>query len=173
MGGKRQRTKWISSEEFIKSTIPCKNSRNCKVENCPYLHNIKTRLCKFINNCHRKNNCPFAHSTKELTAIYCKFGNNCKNDKCTFKHPENIFTDTCENKKLNNQNDLKLDQFPITIKNQKNKTKVDVDYSTNIFKKDVETEKIDIDSAEFSGTVDEMVNSYEKLGKWVNITFNF
>lgn len=114
----KKRTKFVKFDEFIKTTLPCKNGKNCTKEGCVFLHNIKTRMCKFGANCKRKQ-CDFAHNDKELYIPNCKFGMKCVNSKCTFKHPEKIEWNVDEKpEELNDlQNAVKNStNFPITIK---------------------------------------------------------
>lgn len=49
----------------------------------------KTKLCEKGNACpfYKAGNCNFAHSIEELEIPSCRFGNDCKNSDCKFKHP--------------------------------------------------------------------------------------
>lgn len=49
-------------------------------------NNYKTKLCKYFKNgnCNKGENCTFSHDSKE---IICKYSNNCyKKDRCNFLH---------------------------------------------------------------------------------------
>lgn len=84
---KAMKVKYTPIAQFLKSTTLCSNGRFCKVENCPYLHNVKTRMCKFGPNCRRIEKCSFAHKESEIYVPECRFGSNCKKEDCTYKHP--------------------------------------------------------------------------------------
>lgn len=61
-------------------------------------HLKKTKFCNIFiqeGECNRKI-CNFAHSMEEYNFPSCAFGDNCKVDKCRFKHP---FENTDEYKK--------------------------------------------------------------------------
>lgn len=135
-------TKYISIDDFIKqnpvidtkdySKIPCKNGRFCSTENCKYLHNLKTKMCKFESFCKRGAKCNFAHSKDELYIPICKFGSKCKFTNCTFKHLKEIKPKE-NNKKIltpikKKEDNLSIENFPSTIENFTNDKEI-TDYT--------------------------------------------
>lgn len=83
-----RKTKFVPIQGFIDKNTHCKNGPRCDTPNCPFLHKFKTRMCKFEDKCRRRDNCSFAHTKDELYIPLCRFGEKCKKEGCTFKHPQ-------------------------------------------------------------------------------------
>lgn len=107
-----KKKKFIPIDVFLRKNIPCKNGHRCTRPDCGFLHNVKTRMCKFEDRCKRRNTCTFAHSKEELYVAECKFGFRCKNEKCTFKHPKAIQIVLEQVTVPNNPENLESKNFP-------------------------------------------------------------
>nr|UOX61025.1 MAG: hypothetical protein DiTV3a_F2ORF22 [Diabrotica toursvirus 3a] len=80
--------KFTPLDTFIIKNTPCKNGRFCTVENCQFIHELKTKMCKYAEKCKNRQKCTFAHLPSELYIPDCRFGSKCnKKDVCKFKHP--------------------------------------------------------------------------------------
>lgn len=157
--------KFISLDEFIIKSSPCKNGRFCNVENCKFSHVFKTKLCKFGNKCMRKNNCSFAHSQSEIYIPECKFKNRCNNDSCKFKHPIKLIEP--EPVKRQSSCEFTEEEFPIVISSSSeiSDEKI-VDYSKmkSVIKY--------IDSAYIQkDNIKDMIKEFESIVDFGSITF--
>lgn len=160
--------KYICIDAFLSKHTVCKNANRCTDKNCKFVHNKKTRMCKFADKCRRGNQCTFAHSESEIYVPDCKFALRCKNENCKFRHPEPNFWKIEEEKKENNVENLKQNNFPSTIKiNVEDiKTLQSVNYQEmkNIIKK--------IDSITIKNkSIDEMIEDYECVKEFNSVTF--
>lgn len=167
---KSKRPKYIPLEEYIKTTMPCRNGRLCNNENCKFLHNVKTKMCKFAENCKRKTSCPFAHSKSELYIPVCNFGDKCKNEKCTYQHPKDFQWNATDKDKVieNNESNLTKHNFPKVIKAAPLSTKNVIKYKEmkeiiSYVESTVIQEK----------TVEEMVDKYNTFNSFKEIKFQF
>lgn len=166
---KAKKTQYISLKEFIDKNTPCKNGWKCTRDDCKFLHNVKTKMCKFESNC-RKKNCTYAHTKSELYIIQCKFGRTCKNPRCTFEHPTTDFWKVVEEpKEVNDIKNLNKKFFPKTIKCDKSTINTNVINYTemkNIIKhvESATIEDIDLD-------IEKMVDNYKCIKDFQEITF--
>lgn len=163
----KKEKKFISLEEFTKRETPCKNWRNCTDKDCPYLHNLKTRMCKFEGNC-RKKNCTFAHSLDELYVPLCRYGEKCKNkEKCTFKHPKIILPPPSPVQKQQSEEQLTPENFPTTVSlvNTEELEKDILDYT--------EIRQIirHVDFITLKGLHEEMIEQYKNIQDFKVINF--
>lgn len=168
--GKRSRPQYVSLKDFIDTTIPCKNGRFCEKEDCRFLHNIKTRMCKFEQQCRRKN-CNFAHAKSELYVAECKFGPKCNNENCGFKHVDPVVWKYEEIHTVNDENNLKRSatNFPVTLKvNLKNRKKNIINYGE--MKKIIENADTVVIEQDDIG---KMLDEYECVLNYKKITFKF
>lgn len=150
----------ITIEEFVKKFTACENGRFCQVENCPFLHNIKTRMCKFGQNCKNIALCNFAHKESEIYIFECKFGDKCKNEKCKYSHPNNNFWNVSQIKKdVNNIENLSKNNFPKTIKTG-SIPKPQIKYS------EMKPVFDFVNCAVLKGNVDEIVDKYSCIKKY-------
>lgn len=161
--------KYISIDTFLSKHTVCRNVNRCTDVNCKFVHNKKTKMCRFAEKCRRGKQCSFAHTEDELYIPDCKFALRCKNENCKFKHPEPDFWKVEEEKKENNIENLKQNNFPnaIKVKIDDIQTIQSVNYQEmkNIIKK--------IDSITITNkSIDEMIDDYECVKEFNTLTFN-
>lgn len=171
-------TKYISIESFMKQNpvvdttnynkIPCKNGRFCSLKNCKYLHNLKTKMCRFETNCKRGSKCNFAHSQEELYIPICKFGSKCKFTNCSFRHIKEQFVNVKTPVKKQEDN-LTIENFPSTFQNYTNdKNKEIADYTVM---------KEIIKYTDFStikeNTIEDMIEKYNCILDFKKLKFEF
>ena len=165
---KPKKTKFIPLKTFIDKNTPCRFGRNCRNQKeCKYLHNMKTRMCKFGERCHNISNCSFAHDASELYVMKCAFGLKCKNEKCTFKHPEKPKEKVEEVVvKKNNSENLEPKNFPQVIACDPNETaKTAIDYA------EMKELVKNVDSLTLEGDINEMVEKYSCVKKFNEVIF--
>lgn len=164
---KKQKISYKSLKDFIDSTVPCRNGNRCTDKDCKFLHNVKTRMCKFADRCRRKDVCFYAHNEKELYVPNCKFGTNCNNPKCGYKHPDKNFwdvsSDTSEHK--NNDEHLEKKNFPQTIKVKIDHEKTVVDY------KNMKEKIKHVDHMEIKGDESTILSKYASINSFDRLTF--
>lgn len=164
---KPKKTKYIPFKTFVDKNTPCRFGRNCRDQKeCKYLHNMKTRMCKFGERCHKISNCSFAHNASELYVMKCAFGLRCKNEKCTFKHPEKPKEEVEEvvvNK--NNEENLEPKNFPQIIACDPNEGNTAIDYA------EMKEMIKNVDSMKLNGDINEMVKKYSCVKKFNELIF--
>lgn len=169
--------KYINLQDFLKTLpeeekklvdFPCRNGRNCNKEGCVFLHNLKTRMCKFAQTCRRGNNCSFAHSEKELYIPACKFGLSCKKPQCTFKHPEppKPVIEIKKDKSLN----LEIHNFPNDLNIQ-----VDTDSEIKNYSemKNIITYQENVIIEAGASSIEDIIEKYNCVLDFTNLKINF
>lgn len=155
----KKRQTFVPIDDFLQKFIPCRHGFKCTKKDCKFLHNIKTRMCKFTK-CRLGKNCNFAHSPEELYIPICKFGAKCKNEKCSYKHPQKLVIKPIV--QVNDEKNLKIENFPQTLEH--------VDVQVNINYSQMK-ERLSFEKETFSGKVDELINIYETIDSFKELTF--
>lgn len=83
---------FIKEIDFISNEVPSLRSvlSSDEISNTQHVHEslIKTKACNNVKNCIMYDlECTFAHSLSELRDPVCIQGENCRKQKCDFKHP--------------------------------------------------------------------------------------
>lgn len=118
-------------------------------------------MCKFAERCRRRDVCFYAHSEKELYVPNCKFGTNCNNTKCGYKHPDKNFWDAPENSVENSESNLEKKNFPQTIK-----TKISTVEKSIVDYKNMKEKIKHVDFLEIKGDETAILSKYASINSF-------